>query len=199
MREFIDIIQRRGLDEVSNFGEMPEFNIDEFRLKLMDGATKVKQIEKHIWLWRNGVWTILANDEDDQPLGCFKMSRVAILGTEYAHLDVIYVFPEHRRIGISRFLLIVMKSETDLPIIADGAVFAVGQKLLRRTLREPVLSVQMLNKTTGEIEPFHDVVDDLDRCYLLRETKLAYSVELSPGIQPIWIPYASDNWMKPNE
>jgi hypothetical protein len=54
-------------------------------------------------------------------------------------------------------------------LIADGAIFTDGGKLISSIVKYHHSKVGILNKVTGEIEPYSGIIQDLDKCYIFEK------------------------------
>ena len=120
---------------------------------------------------------LLLNGEDI--IAWAKVSPTTILNSNYNHLDFVYVVPEHRASQAIKILLYALKEELHA-LIVDGAICHDGQPLMTKFSANSIFNIEVLNKQTGETEPFTGLVNHAHKCYLLKETGLGYSKQFMP-------------------
>ena len=150
---------------------------------LLSGYTELRQIAEDVTLCfadkPEGRYYFLLRDKQEV-VGWAKISPKNILDKDYDHLDFTYVVPSHRGSNAIKLLLYALKEETPHPLIADGVLFRDGQRIMLKFLDKSIFNVKVLNKLTGEPEPFVELVNDADKCYLLKETHLGYGAQFLP-------------------
>lgn len=163
------------ITEVFQAGNFPDEHTDEqfFINSMLNGASKVEQLNKNLSLWSNGDRFSLIKD-DTTVLGGVKLEQVTICGAAYSHIDFIYVVPAYRNTSAAKWLLYAIKEYSEHPVIADGAIFNGGYELIGSILRRSLHKVQVLNKKTGEITPYDGPLNDADSCFLFEQMQMGY-------------------------
>lgn len=152
-----------------------------------------KQVAANVWMGTakeaDSVYYFLENESGDI-LAWAKTTPKTILNETYDHLDFVYVVPKHRHSNTVRILLYALKESVPRMLIADGAVFLDGQRVMTKFIgNHSIFRVQLFNKKTGEIEPFEELVNDPDKCYIFLKTHLPFSQQYAPVpfMEAIWL------------
>ena len=150
---------------------------------LLSNYTELRQVAENITICftdkSEGRYYFLLHNKQEV-IGWAKISPKNILNKDYDHLDFTYIVPKHRGSNAIKLLLYALKEESPHPLIADGVLFHDGQRIMLKFLDKSIFNVKVLNKVTGETEPFTELVNDADKCYLLKETSLGYSAQFLP-------------------
>jgi len=150
------------------------------------GSSKIVEVNDNIALYKNNN-TYLLVKESNTILGLIKLSSVSINHIMYNNVDMIYVFPEYRNTSAIKWLIFSVKEESDYPIIADGAIFNKGESLIKSIVNHHIMKVSILNKSSGEIEPYSGTLMDIDKCYLFERFGSGYSTKFLDESGPtVW-------------
>lgn len=151
---------------------------------LLAGYKKVAKVAEDVDLCFNekpeGRYYFLMLD-NDEVIAWAKVSTKDILNKTYDHLDFVYVVPSHRGSNAIKILLHSLKEETPRQLIDDGVLFLDGQRIMNKFLvNDSIFKVQVLNKITGKITPFTELLNDPEKCYILKEDKQGYGKQFMP-------------------
>jgi hypothetical protein len=152
-----------------------------------------KQVAAHVWMGtahvENSVFYFLEHENGDI-LAWGKTTPTTIRTETYDHLDFVYVVPKHKHGNTIRILLYALKESVPRTLIADGAVFLDGQRVMSKFIGDhSIFHVHVLNKKTGEIEQFVELVNDPDKCYIFLKTNLPFHQQYAPApfMESIWL------------
>ena len=151
------------------------------------------QVAANVWLGQAhdaGSDFYFLEDQNQELLAWAKTTPQIIINQTYDHLDFVYVVPAHRKGNTVRILLYALKETVPRTLIADGVVFLDGQRVMRRFIGDhSIFLVQVLNKKTGETEPFHELVNDPHKCYIFFKTQLPFHKQYMPEpfMETIWL------------
>jgi len=181
--------------EAFNIGKFPEPDSDASTIKdkLLYNSEKLTDISPVLELYRNQGGYYFLIREQSKLVGFVKLSEVTIKNVTYSNVDLVYIVPEFRKTSAIKYLLYSVKEQCPHTVIADGAIFTGGQKLIASILNHNLLNVKILNKETGKMSPFSKLINDPDLCYVFERTKLGYGGQLLPeGCEYTWYPLFED-------
>lgn len=174
------------IKEVFNVGEFDDSRMDISWATnaVLDGSVKVSDISDTISIYRNTDYVSLIKN-DNLLVGFVKLSVENINHKIYSHIDSIYVTPEYRNSKVIKWLLYSTKEEAPHTLIADGAMFTKGASLITSLAKHGTSRVAILNKITGDREPFVNLIDDFDKCYIFEKFGTGYSKKMFGEDGPI--------------
>lgn len=176
--------------EAFSMGKMPEPDDAQylaFHTNELKNAAKVADISKTASLFNRDGFYYLVNKGVLQ--GHIKLSNVSLLGKNYLHVDGIFIRSAYRKTAAASWLLYGVKEIMTEPVIADGATFADGGKLIQSILAHAYFRVSVLNKLTGEKEKLLGEINDDDKCYMFEQTSMKFSRQIFvESMGPSWIP-----------
>jgi len=142
----------------------------------MIGSTKLKDLNKDFSIHVKDNWYSVCTETN--LVGVAKVKQETYNNQVYNSIDVIYVLPEYRSTPARKWLLYSLKEESNYPIIADGAIFASGQKIIDFISKNKLFRIKVLDKVTGNISDYCTFLNEPDLCYLFEQTKLGYFKQL---------------------
>ncbi len=119
-----------------------------------------------------------------------KTTPISILQSSYTHLDFIYVRPAYRKTHALKILLYGLKEFCQHILVANGVLFRDGQRVMQKFINDDsIFRVRVLDKKTGDIAPFEDLVNDPDKCYLFLKTSLPFNQRYlpEPFMESVWL------------
>jgi hypothetical protein len=182
------------ITDAEDFGPFPEHgSAAEFTDRAFTGSGKIEDVSAQLSLYRKEGWlTVVKNNSI--LIGGVHLSLKQILGKQYQHVDIIYILPEFRHTTAIKWLLYAIKEYADYPVIADGAIFKDGGKLISSMSKYGASQIKSLNKITGEKIPIAGPINDPDLCYIFESTRLGpgknYFNEDANSRHQGWIWYA---------
>ena len=179
------------ISEAYSLGNMPEITDSEYQTAyggLLSKSTKVADVRDNIELYRWNEIYLLVKDQGTV-IGHIKLTPITIAGKQYLNLDNIFVSIPYRKTSATYWLLYAVKEQADMPVIADGAIFADGQNLIKSILKHKVFNVSSINTNTGKIQPLSGMLNSADYAYLFTTSKLGFGKQIFEGGLPFtWYP-----------
>ena len=152
-----------------------------------------KQVASSVWLgtvpWADSMFYFLEH-ESGQIMAWAKTTPTTILNETHDHLDFVYVVPQYRHGNTIQILLYSLKEIAPRTLIVDGALFLDGQRVISKFIGDhTIFHVHVLNKKTGEIAPFRELVNDPDKCYMFLKTHLPFHQQYMPApfMEAVWL------------
>lgn len=176
--------------QAGDFPESPALS-DEFQQgygKLLDTATKVADVRTNYALYKsNEIYMLVRND--NIVVGMLRLTDTIVAGKDYLSVSGIYVPDEFRKGPALYWLLYAVKETVTKDVIADGAIFTDGQKLVDAIKKHNMFYVFDLNKETGKVSDVKAPITSLDHCYLFRTTKLGFGKQMfTENMEYTWYP-----------
>lgn len=180
--------------QVGDFPESPEASA-EFQKgysALLKNATKIADVRKNYALYQYNEIHMLVR-QDDTIVGMLRLAPETVAGKDYLAVRAIYVPKEFRKGPAIYWLLYAVKETVDRDVIADGAIFTDGQRLVDAIQKHNMFYVFDLNKETGEVTEVKSPIRTLDHCYLFRTTKLGFGEQMFvENMEFTWYPLFGD-------
>jgi len=168
------------IKEIITHGEHPNLDSQLIDQNYWNGAELIQQVYKNVFLYKNSDYYFLAKDKE--VIGYIKLSQQSILNQTYEHIDSIYVKTKYRNTHSFKWLIFSVKQLAKYPIIADGAIFKGGNKLIQYIINNNIFTVSLLNKVTGvKIPATTAYITHWDLCYLFEQNKLDFDKQYRPG------------------
>ena len=101
-------------------------------------------------------------------------------------MDFIYVLKEIRGNQYAKYLVYGVKEHVIQPLIIDVAVFTDGQTLIQGLSNYAAVSLKVLDKKTGDITKFKELVHDENLCYLVENTGIGHKYVNEAIISDVW-------------
>jgi hypothetical protein len=182
--------EKQIIFDAFDHGPFPESDKVAF-LDLYNDAEIVTQVNADTIILKNSDWYLISSNNSAQ--GGIKISQTSLLSNNYNHVDLIYILPEFRQTKAIFNLIYYVKELLTGPTLADGAIFKDGGKLLKAMSRSSLARVGIIDKTTGEILPFTDTINDPEKCYIFESTGLGFGKQLFLGeTNYTWFPKFED-------
>jgi hypothetical protein len=162
---------------------------------LIKQSVKISDVRGNLQLYRYSDKMYLLVKANTEVLGNLNVTPITIAGKSYPSLDVIFIDVNYRKTSAIYWLLYSVKETVDKPIVADGAIFADGQKLIRTIDKYKYFNVRKINTTTGQISQLNDLeINDADHAYLFTSAKLGFGKNMfeSTQIPFVWYPLFDD-------
>ena len=163
---------------------MPSGKFDDSKLDLVEitarvftGATKLKDIHNNLAIYKKENYYSLIKD-NAEVYGFAILSPKVIAGINYTHVDRILILPNYRKTAAINWLIYAIKEIVSTPIIADGAIFADGNKLIQQLIKHNIFQVSALNTQTGQKEKLTEPIADINYCYIFESTGLGFKSEI---------------------
>jgi hypothetical protein len=134
--------------------------------------------------------SIFLEHKSGQIMAWAKTTPTTILEETYDHLDFVYVIPQYKHGNTIQILLYSLKEIAPRTLIADGALFLDGQRVISKFIGDhTIFHVHVLNQKTGEIEPFRELVNDPDKVYIFLKTGLPFHQQYMPApfMEAVWL------------
>lgn len=103
----------------------------------------------------------------------------------YIHIGMLYVLPEYRKTGSSRWLLYSVKEHIGKPYIVDGVTSKNGQAMIDSVFNNKVFNVMVLNKKDNTMNKYDGKpLYGPDLCYVIEAMEIPYKQKnhLSEGL-----------------
>lgn len=177
--------------EAFSMGKMSEIDDVDYQReygKLLLSAIKIADVRQNLQLFKwNDHYLLVRNNKTI--LGNVRLLPVTIAGNNYYHVDGIFVSLPYRKGPALHWLLYAVKEVVNLPVVADGAIFADGQDLIAAIQDHKFFNVSMLNKNTGKKTPLTTPINSVDHCYLFETSKLGFGKQIFvEGLPYTWYP-----------
>lgn len=180
--------------EAFNVGAMPEISHTDYQASyapLIARSELVAQVRANLSLYRYMDRIFLLVKDGKEVLGNLNVSKIDIAGKGYFHVDGIFVDPEYRKTAATYWLIYAVKEALKEPVVADGAIFADGQELIRSLLRHQYLNVGKINLHTGEITELGDTaINSTSYAYVFSSANLGFGKKMFEGtdLPYVWYP-----------
>lgn len=169
--EIYEAFQAGKFPEIDDISFQNEYN------KILQKAVKIADVRKNYALYNYSDIYLLVKD-NTTIAGMLRLTDTVILDTDYYQVEGIYVPIQYRKTSAVYYLLYAVKETVDKDVIADGAIFTDGQKLVDAIKKHNMFYVFDLNKQTGEIKEISKPITSIDHCYLFRTTKLGFGKQM---------------------
>lgn len=184
----------REIAEAFNVGKMPDITHDEYQSgygPLIKRANKIAQVRANLELYRYQDRIYLLVKDSNLVVGNVTLATVEIAGKQYLNIAGIFVDPVYRKTSAAYWLIYAVKEALDQPVIADGAIFADGQKLIRALQKHRYLNIGKINTDTGEITDLGDgMINSMNHAYIFTNAKLGFGSNIfeGTGLPYVWYP-----------
>ena len=117
------------------------------------------------------------------------LDPVTIAGINYYNVAGLFISKPYRKGSALYWLLYAVKEIVDLPVVADGPIFADGGDLINAIQKHKFLNVSVLNKETGKKEKLTDLINADNQCYLFETARLGFGKQMFvEGLPFTWYP-----------
>lgn len=152
----------------------------------LTGAKPLSEIKPGVFLYKNGDMYILT--KDDTAVGIIDTRPVSYHGKTYLEIKLVYISKNYRNSSAIKWLIYGLSELSSRHIVlADGAIFSGGERLIQYFSNSKLFRLDILNKDTGEILEFSDDYDRLEYAIRIRTHGIGFGQ--NHIVESVWFWY----------
>ena len=179
--------------EAFEWGSMPEIEPHDYQNSydpLIKVSKKIADVRANLslYLYSNRIYLLVKNEET--VLGNLTVSPIAINGTQYLHVDGIFIRKDYRKTAALYWLVYAVKEISTQGVVADGAIFQDGLALIAAIQKHKSFNVHKLDLRTGAKSELDGPINSENFCYLFDSARIGFGKHFFEGtnLPFVWYP-----------
>jgi len=170
--------------EAFSIGTMPEISHETYQEAYQGIISKSKMIANVrknlvLYCYNNEVYFLIK--DSDIVIGNINLKPIEIAGKHYLNVTGIFVDPVYRKTSATYWLIYSVKESVKSSLVADGAIFTDGWKLIEALKKHNVLAVSKLDMITGEISQLNEPINSSTQCYIFNSANIGFGKHMFEG------------------